>query len=388
MKHDVIVVGGGVVGAALALALKREKLDVALVERGQGAKPFDPAGYDLRVYAISPGTVRFLQELGVWSAIAAKRVSPYEQMRVWHDDPAKALTFSASENRLSELGSIVENDLILDELWRALGGVTTYRGAPVAAFEATGSGAMLTLEDGRELKAGLVAAADGADSRLRELAGIDVTSWDYPQQAIVCNVVTAKPHQRAALQRFLPTGPLAFLPLADGRSSIVWSTTEAGELMKLDDAAFGRRLDEAIQHQLGDVGEITHRVSFPLKLLHAREYVRGPLVLVGDAAHVVHPLAGQGVNMGLADAQSLAAILGPRRGSRMPVASPRALRRYQRARKAENVEMLALTDALNRAFGQSSSLMGAALDIGMQALDRLVPIKTRLARRALGLAGG
>jgi 2-polyprenylphenol 6-hydroxylase len=385
-RHQVVVVGGGVVGAALAVALKREKIDVALIERGQGPAPFDPGNYDLRVYALSPGTARFLADLGVWDAIVARRISPYEQMRVWHDNPNQALTFDAAESRLAELGWIVENDLILDVLWKSLSGITVYRGSAVASYETTATGVTILLADGREIRTGLIAAADGADSRLRELAQIDVTTWDYAQQAIVCHVATGRLHQRAALQRFLPTGPLAFLPLADGRSSIVWSTTEAQALMSLDDAAFRVRLADAIQQETGNIGETTKRVAFPLRLLHATDYVKGPLVLLGDAAHVVHPLAGQGVNMGLADAQLLARILREQRDKRGALASPRALQRYQRARKAENVEMLALTDALYRAFGQASPLLGGTLQLGMQILDRVTPIKARLARRALGLS--
>jgi ubiquinone biosynthesis UbiH/UbiF/VisC/COQ6 family hydroxylase len=244
---------------------------------------------------------------------------------------------------------------------------------------------LLCLQDGRELRARIAAAADGADSKMRELAGIETLTWEYPQQAIVCHVATAQPHRRTALQRFLPSGPLAFLPLADGRSSIVWSTTAAEELLALSEKDFRARLRDASQDALGEIGDMTRRVSFPLRLLHARDYVQGPLVLLGDAAHVVHPLAGQGVNMGLADAQMLCDTVLKLRSARWP--DPRrALQRYQRARKAENVEMLALTDALNRAFGVNAPLWTGSLQLGMQLLDRMVPIKTRLARRALGLA--
>ncbi|HZP11196.1 MAG TPA: FAD-dependent oxidoreductase [Nevskiaceae bacterium] len=381
-KHDVVVVGGGVVGAALALALKRAGIDVALVERGKGPKPFDANGYDLRVYAIAPGTARFLDALGVWPRIEMRRVSAYEEMRVWSETALQALNFRAAEARRAELGWIVENDLILDELWKALAGVTIYRGVEVATHQ----GSTLTLSDGREIRAGLIAACDGADSRVRELAGIEIESWDYPQRAIVCHVATERPHRRSALQRFLPTGPLAFLPLADGRSSIVWSTTEADALMQLDDAQFRERLADAIQHELGAIAGATQRVVFPLRLLHARDYVRDNVVLLGDAAHVVHPLAGQGVNLGLADAEKLASLLAARRAAKASIASPRALAAYQRARKADNVEMLALTDALYRVFGQTSPVLGSTLQLGMQILDRLTPIKARLAQRALGLA--
>jgi ubiquinone biosynthesis UbiH/UbiF/VisC/COQ6 family hydroxylase len=382
-KHEVIVIGGGVVGAALTLALARAGIDVALVERGEGPKPYDPSGYDLRVYALSPATADFLDRLGVWTQIASRRISPYERMRVWHHGPDRALSFDAAESRVPELGWIVENDLILEALWRALKDVTVYRNAAVESYSADENGARIRLQGGRELTAKLVAAADGADSRLRELAGIETVSWDYPQRAIVCHVVTERPHRRTAWQRFLPSGPLAFLPLADGRSSIVWSTHEASELLKLPEPEFRTRLADAIQQELGDIREMTQRAAFPLRLLHAREYVQGPLVLLGDAAHVIHPLAGQGVNLGLADAAQLAAVLGEF-GAARP--SPRALARYERRRKAENLEMLALTDALNRAFGLRAPLLGDALQLGMQALGGLTPLKTLLARRALGLA--
>ena len=383
--HEIIVVGGGVVGAALCLALARAGHDVALVERGKVPKPYDPAGYDLRVYALSPGSVDFLGQLGVWPDIAARRASPYERMCVWHDHIRQALIFDAAESRVAELGFIVENDLILDALWSALRDVTIYRGAAVAEYAAADGGARIRLDDGRELTATCIAAADGAESRLRDLAGIETVGWDYPQRAIVCHVETAQPHRRTAWQRFLPTGPLAFLPLADGRSSIVWSTTEADELLKLTPAKFRKRLGEAIDHQLGGIGEMTERVAFPLRLLHAREYVNGPLVLLGDAAHVVHPLAGQGVNLGLADAALLVEILGQTKSAGAPLSSPRALKRYERSRKAENLEMLALTDALYRSFGVNAPAWTGALELGMGLLSRMTPIKSLLARRALGL---
>jgi ubiquinone biosynthesis UbiH/UbiF/VisC/COQ6 family hydroxylase len=384
-RHEVVVVGGGVVGAALTLALKQGGYDVALVERGNQPRPYDKQRYDLRVYAIAPGTANLLAKLGVWPAIAAARISPYEAMRVWHQHAAQALSFEASESRVAELGWIVENELLLDKLWSALEGVPIYCQASVEAYTVEEGGARIQLQDGREIEAGLIVAADGADSHLRELANIGVAGWDYLQQAIVCHVVTERPHRRTALQRFLPTGPLAFLPLADGRSSVVWSTTEAEVLMQFDDVDFRQHLGRAIEHELGEVLESTQRVAFPLRLLHAREYVKGPLVLLGDAAHVVHPLAGQGVNLGLADAAALAKILLELKAAGRPANSERALRRYERARKAENLEMLALTDALYRAFSLRSPLPGGVLQLGMQALGRLVPLKTLIARRALGL---
>ncbi|MBV8063299.1 MAG: UbiH/UbiF/VisC/COQ6 family ubiquinone biosynthesis hydroxylase [Nevskia sp.] len=383
-SFDIVVVGGGPVGAAAALALQQRGFSIALVERAAAPPPYDPAGYDLRVYAIAPHSARLLERLGVWRSIRERRISPYCAMRVWERGPEHALAFDGAGNGLAELGWIVEHGLVVDALWRQLGAVRCYERAQVQSAQFGAAGSSLQLADGRELRARLIVAADGADSQLRGLAGIDTVSWPYAQRAIVCHVQTSRPHRQTAWQRFLGSGPLAFLPLADGRCSIVWSADEAlaQALLKLDDAAFLARLNEASEQALGKVLETTPRICFPLRLLHAQAYAREGLVLIGDAAHAIHPLAGQGVNLGFADVEQLAAELAQAREAGRDWAALRALQRYARARKAANLEMLAVTDGLYRAFRLRLPGVKAVLGLGMEAVGRLGPLKDWLARQA------
>jgi 2-octaprenyl-3-methyl-6-methoxy-1,4-benzoquinol hydroxylase/2-octaprenylphenol hydroxylase len=254
----------------------------------------------------------------------------------------------------------------------------------VQALELRDDVASLVLDDGRTIVAKLVLAADGAESQLRLWAGIECTRWSYPQQAVVCHVRTERPHGGIASQRFLPEGPLAFLPLADGRSSIVWSATNADELLALGDDEFCNRLAAAAQFQFGAILGTTRRVAYPLRLLHASRYVQPRLALVGDAAHVVHPLAGQGVNMGLADAAALVEAIVAARKRGADIGALRGLQRYERARKADNLEMLAMTDGLHRAFGHRSAAWDRLRNAGMDTVNRLTPLKNLLARRATG----
>jgi 2-octaprenylphenol hydroxylase len=388
-RHDIIVVGGGVVGAATALALRRQGFDVALVEKGAAPAPWKPAHYDARVYAISPGSARFLQDLGAWSRIAAQRASPYGRMQVWESTPLQSLDFDAAELAVPQLGHIIEDSLLRATLWDALAGVTLMTGVHVAGAPsgATGARPRLTLSNGEMLGAELVVAAEGADSPLREWAGIDVGGWAYPQRSIVCNVTTEKPHGGIACQRFMPGGPLAFLPLADGRSSIVWSTdtAEAEELMALSDAEFRERLTEAFQRHLGEVTAADPRFAFPLRLLHAQSYVAPGVALVGDAAHVIHPMAGQGLNLGLADVEALAGVLAEARRQKKPLGALRVLQRYERARKADNVEALALVDGLHRLFRLRAPELSGLRELGMSLVGRAGLVKAALAKRAMGI---
>ena len=386
MKHDVIVAGGGVVGAATALALQRAGFSVALIERGAPPAAFDAARYDARVYALAAGSQQFLAQLGAWPAIEAARVSPYTRMEVWDRIAARALTFDAAELAVRELGWIVEDALLRAALWPLLSQVTRYAPAQIASASFDASGARVTLADGATLTAALLVGAEGADSPLREQAGIEPRGWNYGQRAIVAHIRTEAPHAGAAYQRFLPDGPLALLPLADGRCSIVWSTAEfqAQGLLALDDVEFCEQVAGAIDHRLGAVLETTKRVAFPLKLMHASEYVRPGLALVGDSAHVIHPLAGQGLNLGLADAQALCETLVAARNDKKPLGNLRVLQRYERRRKGANLEALALTDGLQRLFGAPLPGLDGLREFGLRLVDRAGPLKRSLALRAMG----
>jgi len=385
IRHEIVVAGGGLVGCAIVCALQQAGFDAALVERGTPPRAYDPSADDLRVYAVSPASIRWLTALEVWPQVAARRAGAYRRMQVWSQDPGQALVFDAADLRLAALGYIVENSLLQDALWRRLDASRLYTGAAIERLQLDEGGARLGLADGRELQCRLLVAADGVDSQLRELAGIDTVGWAYAQRAIVAHVQTERPHQDTALQRFLRSGPLAFLPLADGRSSIVWSSTDAARLLALDEAAFLAELAGAIQYERGAIQGTTARASFPLRLCHAREYVRDSFALAGDAAHSVHPLAGQGVNLGFADGQALVRTLTEARDAGRDVGSLRTLKRYERARKAENLEMLAVTDGLSRAFDLDLPGWETLRDAGMQAVQRLQPLKQLLARQAAGL---
>jgi len=384
---DIAVVGGGPVGAVAALALRDAGFSVAMVERGPPPRPFDPARYDARVYAIAPASARLLESLGVWPAIAAARISPYGRMQVWERAAELGLRFDAADSGHAALGWIIEQGLIVAAAWQQLGDLPYHAGVDAESVqwpEDDGECPTLRLSNGVELRPRLIVAADGADSPLRTQAGIDVTTWTYAQRAIVAQVQVSDARPATAYQRFLPSGPLAFLPQSDGRHSIVWSadTDRADDLLALDDAAFAAELGEASQYALGDVLEVSSRQAFPLRLLHAADYHRPGLVLVGDAAHAIHPLAGQGANLGFADVSQLAATLSSARDAGRDWSAPRTLSAYARARNAGNLEMLALTDGLYRGFGLKLPLLRDLLGVGLEAVNRIPPLKGLLAQQA------
>lgn len=386
MSHfdaDVIVAGGGTVGLAAAAALSQAGFAVTLLERA--APPSAVAGgeVDLRVYALSPASIRLLDALNVWSAITAVRHSPYHAMQVWRDAPQQALRFDASPGE--SLGAIVEHGLLNAALWQQNGNWQRLAETEISSVSADEEGAQVTLGDGRVLRARLLVIADGPDSPLRAQLGIDSIGWDYSQRALVAHVATEKPHGGIARQRFLATGPLALLPLADGRCSIVWSCSAAlaTELLALDAAAFRQRLATASGQVLGAITHSTPLRSFPLRLNHVPSPVVPGAVVIGDAAHVVHPLAGQGVNLGLADAAALVATLTAARDAGRGWWRVRTLAAYARQRNAETIEMLAMTDGLSRAF-TSSAVLGDALGWGLSAVNRAGPLKQWFSQRAQG----
>lgn len=380
---DVVIVGAGLVGAAAALGLHRAGLRVRLLERGGIAETGDD--YDLRVYAISPASMRLLDDLGVWRAIVAERACPYTHMQIWEAETSAALHFDASDARAPVLGYIVESRVIQRHLWASLPAGVLREGASVRNCVADDAGTTVELDGGGRLRARLVIAADSARSPLREAQGIEVLRQPYEQTAVVCHVRTERANQGVAYQRFLETGPLALLPLADGRSSIVWSSTEADALMALGDRSFCEALGAASQQVLGAVLECTRRLTFPLALQNAQDYVRPRFALAGDAAHVVHPLAGQGVNLGFGDVQCLLATLGEAQRSRRDIGGARVLARYQRARRAEVGEMIAVTDGLYHAYRLQMPGWERLRQQGLALVNAVAPLRQALVRRACGL---
>lgn len=385
---DVIIVGGGMVGTALACALTREHLSIALLEAHPPQPPV--AQIDLRVSALSLASQRILSALDAWEAI--ERPSPYRDMRVWDSQGNAEIHFDSAELGVRELGWIVENQSIQYALWQCAkrhADITLFGSTRLADMQRNAEGeTRIELEDGRCLRGQLVIGADGARSRVRQLAGIDTTGRDYDQQALVTTVRTEVPHAETAWQRFLPTGPLAFLPLADGQCSIVWShhSAEAGVLAEMDDITLGRQLTDALAARLGEVTVTGPRATFPLRMQHARQYVLPGLALIGDAAHVVHPLAGQGVNLGLLDAAALAEVLLDAARRRRPLSALATLRRYERWRRGENQLMLHAMDGIERLFDNRIPPLVWLRNTGLSLTDRLTPIKHLLARQAMGLS--
>jgi 2-octaprenylphenol hydroxylase len=395
-RYDVVIVGGGMTGLTAAALLSHgscaDALRITVVDAA--ARPrFDPsADVALRVSAIAAGSADLFDSIGAWDRVLGTRACPYEHMRVWDgaDDPdaPSTLRFDADEFAIRQLGFIVENLLIQDSILRVLDrtDVSLRFDAPIQAIDSKGQSYRLQLEDGRELEADLLVGADGARSFVRESAGIAVMRRPYAQTAFVTHLQPQQPHGATARQRFLEDGPLGMLPLADGRISVVWSTTPeiARQAMNADEAELGAMLTEASDEVLGQLTAAGPRGTFPLCAQHARNYVLPRLALIGDAAHAVHPLAGQGANLGLADASALSTVIeeairkGEHPGDR-PV-----LRRYERARKGANATMLHLMTGLNQLFAAASPTLGELRRAGMRLFNVSGPLRERAVRVALG----
>jgi len=388
---DIAIVGAGVVGAAAALALARDGWRVALVEAREPSH-WRAEQPDLRVYAFAPDNAELLDDLGVWSSIANARVQPYRGMRVWDAAGGDELRFDADAFGRRELGWIVENGLLVDRLWAALpaAGVRVICPAHLTALEQDEHHATLELEDGTRLRARLVLAADGGDSKLRALAGIETYTHDYGQNGLVAFVDHALPHEATCWQRFLPTGPLAFLPFAgaDGhRSSIVWTLPEAEalRLCRVDEADFLRELHHAFAGTLGALTAVSKRVAFPLRRQLAQAQVAGRVAVIGDAAHVVHPLAGQGVNLGLRDVSALRALLQRQRAAGRDPGATAALARWARERRSENAVAAYAFDGLNRLFSNDDLIATLARGPLLGLVGKLPPLRHAFWKHAAGL---
>ena len=397
---DIAICGGGMVGATFAALLSNEPsladLRIALIESRLPVTP-PPAGVELRVSAISRASERILTRAGAWQLLPAAQRCAYQQMRVWDAhtpvDAAAVLQFSASALGEPNLGYIIANNWLQ---WVSLeatrqGRVTCFA-AELSSIELTDTAATIRLQDGRQITTRLVVGADGANSMSRACVGIQTQVRAYQQSAVVTQIRTERPHQFTAWQRFMPTGPLAFLPLNDGTCSIVWTTTpeHAVQLLALDTNSLATEVASASDHILGDIKVLAKAVMFPLQVAHVDQYSRPRFVLVGDAAHSIHPLAGQGVNLGLMDAASLVQVLTQARqaGASLDSLSELAvLRRYERWRKTENTLALGLVDSLNRLFSNEYRSAGVLRRSGLAAIEKVAVLKRSFMLRALGLAG-
>jgi 2-octaprenylphenol hydroxylase len=396
-QHDIAIVGAGMIGLTVASLLARSEhagaLRITLLDAGR--EPAFPVNDEvsLRVSAISAGTTRILEEIGVWQRIVAARACPFREMKVWDAagsvDGPETLRFDAADFAVPELGFIVENVLIQQALLEQLrsSNVAIRFESPITHIEKSHDRYVISLASGKTLATDLLVGADGARSFVREQANIPLRTWPYAQKAFVTHLRPAIRHCNTAWQRFLETGPLGLLPLADGRVSIVWSTTPelADKALSASDDDLQAMLSAASDEVLGQLVPAGPRGAFPLRAQHAEQYSRPGLVLVGDAAHAIHPLAGQGANLGFSDAAQLAREINAALGVNENPGDLPVLRRYERARKGDNLTMLRFVDGLNRLFSNHSAPAARFRGGGMRLFNNSGPLRERAVQVALGL---
>ncbi|MEX0960584.1 MAG: FAD-dependent monooxygenase [Burkholderiales bacterium] len=387
MDHEVVIVGGGIVGGSLAAALADHGVSVALVESRPGAMEM-PAAFDRRVYALRPASVRFLERCGIWAHVDAARVAPVYEMSVFGDDGESTAHFDAYRSGMSELAEIVEDCNLQGAVVRALEArplVTRMSGVACTNAKWTADAVAIELDDGRHVVAQLAVAADGAESRLRSLAGIETRGEPYGELGVVGNFACERPHRGVAYQWFREDGVLALLPLPMNQVSMVWSTpeTHADTLLKLEPLELSERLTSASHGVLGRLEALGPAAAFPLRRMRAVTATAPRLALVGDAAHNVHPLAGQGLNLGLADAQALAESIATRAPTE-DCASRTLLARYRRSRSEETLAMELVTDGLHSLFRAKLPAISWLRNAGLRCTDRLAPLKRMLVKRAAG----
>lgn len=392
-RYDILIIGGGMVGATLACALGGSSLSVAVLERDY-PPPFDAQQpHDLRVSALSAASRRILEGVDAWGGIASRRLCPYRRMKVWEADEFRAATeFVAEEIGAAELGHIVENrvvQLALLERLKTFDNIDLLCPAVTELIEYAPGSSLVRLADGREIVAQLLVAADGGQSRVRQAAGIGVTQWDYEQHALVASVDTGYGQQDITWQQFMPTGPLAFLPLSGPHASLVWyNRPDAVKcLMALPDDAFLEELVRTFPACLGQIDRLHERGAFPLRRQHAQRYVAEGVALVGDAAHMIHPLAGQGVNIGLLDAAALAETLLEAHRAGQRIDAVEVLACYEKARREHNLMMMQVMDAFYRVFSNDSRPLKLLRNLGLGLAERVGPAKRRVIRLAMGLDG-
>lgn len=389
-NFDVVIVGGGMVGAAVACCLGDSDLKVAVIEtqQPQAFSPDQP--HDMRVSALSIASRKILEAVGAWEGILSRRCCPFQRMRVW--ETAGDTTFNSNDIKASELGYIVENritQLALLERIPAFPNLELLMPASISKISYHAKGSEITLDDGRLLGARLLVAADGGQSRVRQAVGLGVTGWDYQQHALVIYIETAYPQQDITWQRFVSSGPQAFLPLTGPYASIVWyqSPDEVRRLQALPFDQLQRELVAAFPDCLGEVKQILGVASFPLKRQHAQHYVKAGVALVGDAAHMINPLAGQGVNIGLLDAAALAEVLVDAGKRGKDIADVAVLSRYESMRRTENLKMMTVMDVFYQSFSNDILPLKLVRNLGLGLAQRLTPVRHKVMRAAMGLEG-
>ena len=390
--YDIIIVGGGMVGASLAcgLAEEAENLSIAIIDTSAPNLDWAEDSYDMRVSAITRASQTLFKNINVWDKILKQRVSPYQDMFVWDAETKGQLHFDSADMGEADLGHIIENRVIVKALHQRIADVSNIEllcPAKIQSIHFYDDKTELQLEDKTTLSSKLVVGADGTRSWIRQQADIAVKGWDFDQAALVTTVKTEKHHQDTAWQRFLKTGPLAFLPLTNGYSSIVWSTSpeEAKRLTEISEDDFAIELEHSFESKLGKIESVAGRAVFPLRLFETLNYVKPRLALVGDAAHTIHPLAGQGVNLGLADVSSLITVIVEALNDKKDIGSLKVLRRYERWRRADNRSMLVAMDGIKRLFGSELAVVKELRSFGLNLTDRITPLKNILMQQAMGL---
>ncbi len=403
--YDLIIIGGGMVGATLACALGDSALKIAIIEAHQADYNWPDGSHDIRVSALTHASQHIFENIGAWQSMYKDGVCAYDQMHVWDATGHGEIHFNSIDIGQMNLGHIVENRIIQKAVQTRLAdfdNIDLLMPLKVADLQINTqqtntqqkAGVQLITEDGQSFSADLLVGADGANSWVRQQAGISLSTWAYHQTAVVCNVTTSEPHQNACWQQFMPEGPLAFLPLCDDSSaetisSIVWSTSEdkAQALLNMNEQQFNQELQLAFGSTLGRIQLNSERGAFPLRLRHARQYAQEHLALIGDAAHTVHPLAGQGVNLGLLDAVVLAEEIQRALQQHRAIGGIQALRRFERRRKADNIAMLAAMDGFKRLFSNDITPLKVLRNAGLGLADKIQPLKQSMIKRAMGLAG-
>ncbi|MGR9043856.1 MAG: FAD-dependent monooxygenase [Gammaproteobacteria bacterium] len=390
LNFDIVIVGGGMVGAAVACGLGNSGLSVALLEQSapQAYSPDQP--HDLRVSALSIASRRILETVGAWAGVEGRRLCPFKRMRVW--ETAGDTEFCSDDIGYDALGYIVENRItqlaLLDRL-QEFSNIELLCPVTIKRIHYAAGASAVELDDGRILSARLLVAADGGHSRVRQAAGLGVTSWDYKQHALVIYVETDYPQQDITWQRFVPSGPQAFLPLPGHHGSLVWynSPDEVRRLKALTNESLLHELTQSFPDCLGKIKAILGTASFPLKRQHAQEYVKQGVVLVGDAAHMINPLAGQGVNIGLLDAAALAEVLIEAYRDGRDIADLAVLKRYEQARRYQNLQMMTVMDVFYRVFSNKITPFKFIRNLGLGLAERISPAKTKVMRYAMGIDG-